>query len=263
MLPVPRQHTAYRQPAVTAVSGSASRVRHRRDRIRLALPAGESARHRGAPVARDARTGVRPACPLRQRWGGGDLGRMALRCGARPRRCGHPPRLGVGSGVVVGGKPFETSNPGNGVSGWATNIQTAATVPCGNRGCAETPVSATPSPRGCAIPTRKVPSIPADRFRDDPHSIGFALVEGVRAGDRIRREILAESVRTSGHGRHGDPQRQPTIVVLAGGPMSAADLFLADVQAHVDEYAFIFPRAHRHARTTSPGPRGRARQQPL
>ena len=34
----------------------------------------------------------------------------------------------------------------------------------------------------------------------------------------------------------------PTIVVLAGGPMSAADLFLADVQARVDEYAFIFPK---------------------
>ena len=30
--------------------------------------------------------------------------------------------------------------------------------------------------------------------------------------------------------------------------MSAADLFLADVQAYVDEYAFIFPKGpHRHA----------------
>jgi predicted NBD/HSP70 family sugar kinase len=34
----------------------------------------------------------------------------------------------------------------------------------------------------------------------------------------------------------------PTVVVLAGGPMAAADLFLGDVQAYVDRYAFIFPK---------------------
>jgi glucokinase len=34
----------------------------------------------------------------------------------------------------------------------------------------------------------------------------------------------------------------PTVVVLAGGPMAAADLFLSDVQAYVDRHAFIFPK---------------------
>lgn len=84
----------------------------------------------------------------------------------------------------------------------------------------------------------------AGRFREDPHSIGFpALVEGVRAGDRICTEILAEFRRDLGativtaiHAYN------PTVVVLAGGPMSAADLFLAEVQAYVGEYAFIFPK---------------------
>ena len=152
---------------------------------------------------------------------------------------------GVGSGVVVGGKPFETSNLGNGVSVGHHDPDRRATVPVRNRGCAETLVSANAvAARLRDALTRKVPSILVDRFRDDPHLIGFpALVEGVRAGDRICREILAEFVRDLGatvvtaiHAYN------PTIVVLAGGPMSAADLFLADVQARVDEYAFIFPK---------------------
>ena len=162
---------------------------------------------------------------------------------------------GVGSGVVVGGKPFETSNLGNGVSVGHFTIQTGGRLClCGNRGCAETLVSANAvAARLRDALTRKVPSVLADRFRDDPHSIGFpALVEGVRAGDRICREVLADFVRDLGativtaiHAYN------PTVIVLAGGPMSAADLFLADVQAYVDQYAFIFPKGRRVALRTA------------
>jgi glucokinase len=153
---------------------------------------------------------------------------------------------GVGSGVVVGGRPFETSNLGNGVSVGHFTIDTGGRLClCGNRGCAETLVSANAiAGRLRDALSRKVPSVLSGRFRDDPHSIGFpALVEGVRAGDRICLEILAEFVRDLGatvvtaiHAYN------PSVVVLAGGPLSAADLFLADVQAYVDEYAFIFPK---------------------
>jgi glucokinase len=153
---------------------------------------------------------------------------------------------GVGSGVVVGGRPFETSNLGNGVSVGHFTIDTGGRLClCGNRGCAETLVSANAvAGRLRDALSRKVPSVLADRFRDDPHAIGFpSLVDGVRAGDRACLEILAEFVRDLGatvvtaiHAYN------PTVVVLAGGPLSAADLFLADVQAYVDEYAFIFPK---------------------
>jgi glucokinase len=153
---------------------------------------------------------------------------------------------GVGSGVVVGGRPFETSNLGNGVSVGHFPIDTGGRLClCGNRGCAETLVSANAvAARLRDALTRKVPSILADRFRDDPHSIGFPeLAEGVRAGDRVCLEILAAFVRDLGatvvtviHAYN------PTGVILGGGPMRAADLFLADVQRYVDEYAFIFPK---------------------
>jgi len=153
---------------------------------------------------------------------------------------------GVGSGVVVGGRPFETSNLGDGVSVGHFTIDTGGRLClCGNRGCAETLVSADAvAGRLRDALGRRVPSMLAGRFREDPHSIGFpALVEGVRAGDRICTEILAEFRRDLGativtaiHAYN------PTVVVLAGGPMSAADLFLAEVQAYVGEYAFIFPK---------------------
>ncbi|MER3462753.1 MAG: hypothetical protein C4342_07185 [Armatimonadota bacterium] len=84
----------------------------------------------------------------------------------------------------------------------------------------------------------------AEQFARDPASITFqSFVEGSRAGDRICLEVLEELKRDLGavivtaiHAYN------PTVVVLAGGPMAAADLFLADVQAYVDRHAFIFPK---------------------
>ena len=156
---------------------------------------------------------------------------------------------GVGSGVVVGGRPYQTANLGNGVSVGHFTIQTGGrTCLCGNRGCAETLVSANAvAGRLREALTRLVPSVLADEFARDPGSITFhSLATGVRAGDRLCREILDDFVRDLGativtaiHAYN------PTVVILAGGPMAASDLFLDDVQAYVDRYAFIFPKGRR------------------
>jgi glucokinase len=153
---------------------------------------------------------------------------------------------GVGSGVVIGGQPLATSNLGNGVSVGHFTIQTGGRrCLCGNRGCAETLVSANAvAGRLREALTRLVPSSLAEAFAQDPSSITFrSLVEGVRAGDQLCRDILADFVRDLGativtaiHAYN------PSVVVLAGGPMAASDLFLGDVQAYVDEHAFIFPK---------------------
>ena len=89
-----------------------------------------------------------------------------------------------------------------------------------------------------------VPSSLAEAFAQDPASITFrSLVDGVRGGDRVCREILDDFVRDLGvtivtaiHAYN------PSVVVLAGGPMAASDLFLDDVQAYVNLHAFIFPK---------------------
>ena len=153
---------------------------------------------------------------------------------------------GLGSGAVVRGRPYETANLGNGISVGHFTIQTGGRLClCGNRGCAETLVSANAvAGRLREALTRQVPSILADDFARDPASITFrSLASGVRAGDRLCQEVLADFVRDLGativtaiHAYN------PTVVVLAGGPMVASDLFLADVQAYVDQHAFIFPK---------------------
>ena len=153
---------------------------------------------------------------------------------------------GIGSGVVVAGRPFETANLGNGVSVGHFTIQTGGRLClCGNRGCAETLVSANAvAGRLRDALTRLVPSVLADDFARDPSSITFrSLAAGVRVGDPVCLEVLEGFVRDLGativtaiHAYN------PTVVILAGGPMAAADLFLADVQAYVDRHAFIFPK---------------------
>ena len=153
---------------------------------------------------------------------------------------------GLGSGVVVGGRLLETANLGTGASVGHFTIQTGGRLClCGNRGCAESLVSANAvAGRLRDALTRLVPSMLAEQYAQDPASITFrSLADGVRAGDRVCREILDDFVRDLGttivtavHAYN------PTVVVLAGGPMAASDLFLADVQAYVDRHAFIFPK---------------------
>jgi glucokinase len=156
---------------------------------------------------------------------------------------------GVGSGVVVAGRPYDTSNLGAGVNVGHFTIQTGGKLClCGNRGCAETLVSADAvAGRVRDALTRRVPSLLAERFADDPASVTFAaFVEGVRAGDRVCCEIRDEFVRDLGalivSAIHA---YNPSVVVLAGGPMAAADLFLPDTQAYVDAHAFVFPAERR------------------
>lgn len=153
---------------------------------------------------------------------------------------------GLGSGVIIGGRLLQTANLGTGLSIGHFTIQTGGRLClCGNRGCAESLVSANAvTGRLRDALTRLVPSSLAEQFARDPASITFeSLVAGVRSGDRVCVEILADFVRDLGttivtaiHAYN------PTVVVLGGGPMGASDLFLHKVQAYVDEHTFIFPK---------------------
>jgi len=91
---------------------------------------------------------------------------------------------------------------------------------------------------------RKVPSSLTQRFESRPEDIGFAdLVEAYVAEDRVASEImhrfqrdLGATIVTAIHAY------DPTVVVLAGGPVAAADHFLPQVQRYVDTYAFRYPK---------------------
>jgi len=112
-------------------------------------------------------------------------------------------------------------------------------------GCVETRVAASAIVgRLRDYVARKVPSSITTRYERDPGAITFeTLVEGVRAGDRVALEVMADFRRDLGAtivtAIHA---YDPELVVLAGGPLAAADLFLPEVQAYVDRYAFRFPK---------------------
>lgn len=153
---------------------------------------------------------------------------------------------GVGAGIIVGGRLLASRNLGAGISfGHATIEVGGRTCLCGNVGCVETRVAASAIVgRLRDYVARKVPSSITTRYEQDPGAITFeTLVEGVRAGDRVALEVMADFQRDLGAtivtAIHA---YDPELVVLAGGPLAAADLFLPEVQAYVDHYAFRFPK---------------------
>jgi glucokinase len=153
---------------------------------------------------------------------------------------------GVGVGVVIGGRLLVSRHLGAGISFGHATIETGGrTCLCGNIGCAETLVSANAVVgRIRDAVARKVPSILTTRYEQDPAAIAFgALVDAVEMGDRVGLEImgafqrdLGATVVTAIHAY------DPELVVLAGGPMAAAEHFLPQVQAYVDRYAFRYPK---------------------
>lgn len=153
---------------------------------------------------------------------------------------------GLGCGVVVGGRLLVSDNLAAGISfGHATIKSGGRTCLCGNIGCAETLVSANAVVgRVRDYIARRVPSVLTERFGTRPEQVGFGdLVAACEAGDRVATEVmeafrrdLGATIVTAIHAY--DPQ----VVVLAGGPMAAADQFLPHVQAYVDTYAFRFPK---------------------
>lgn len=153
---------------------------------------------------------------------------------------------GLGCGVIVGGALLVSRNLGAAVSfGHATIATGGRTCLCGNIGCAETLVSANAVVGQVRdYVARKVPSRLTDRFEARPEDIGFAdLIDAYAAGDRVASEImhrfqrdLGATVVTAIHAY------DPEVVVLAGGPVAAADHFLPEVQSYVDTYAFRYPK---------------------
>jgi len=156
---------------------------------------------------------------------------------------------GVGAGAIVGGRLLVSRHLAAGISfGHATIEVGGRTCLCGNVGCVETRVAATAVVgRLRDYVARKVPSTITTRYEQDPGGITFqTLVEGVREGDRVALEVMADFQRDLGAtivtAIHA---YDPELVVLAGGPLAAADLFLPQVQAYVDRYSFRYPADRR------------------
>lgn len=152
---------------------------------------------------------------------------------------------GVGSGVIVNGRPLANRHLGMGTGVGQFTIDTGGRLClCGNRGCAETLISAVAvANRLRDHLARGVASYLLPAFAHDPGSITFrSLIDGVDQGDRVCLEVMAEFTRDLGAtivtAIHA---YSPSVVVLCGGMLEAADRFLPAVQAYVDRHRWVYP----------------------
>ncbi len=152
---------------------------------------------------------------------------------------------GVGSGVLLDGRILRDPHLQFGTQMSHVTIQPGGRL-CltGNRGTAEMLCSAT----ALAMQVRDglqrgIPSVLADRYVRNPHSIDFeSVMEGVRRKDRLCLDELR--VWTSNVGAFlvsAIHVYAPEVVILGGGASHGAKYFLKDLKAQVARHTFRWP----------------------
>lgn len=153
---------------------------------------------------------------------------------------------GVGSGVMLDGKVLRDDHLQFGTQLGHLVMQTHGGRLCitGAKGTAETICSA--SALAMAVRDglqRGLPSLLSESYVDDPKSIDFqAVIEGVIANDKLCcvefetwKTNLGWLLVTAVHAY------APDIIILSGGASNAAELFLDDIQNHVNQHCFRHP----------------------
>ena len=153
---------------------------------------------------------------------------------------------GVGSGVVVNGGLFANAHLGAGGGlGHLTMDPEGPRCLCGNRGCAETRISATAMINALRDHvSRGVPSVLAEPVLTRPGEVRFEnLVAAATAGDLLASELMERFIRDLGATVVSAVHAfNPSAVVLVGGMTAEAAAFLPQVQAYVSAYAWRYPR---------------------
>lgn len=152
---------------------------------------------------------------------------------------------GVGSGVIVSGRLFRNGQleAGGGLGHLSLDVDGTRCL-CGNRGCAETRVSATAICNQVADHiARGVPSSLATRGRAARRRLRFEdIVSAARRGDSLSQDLIARfEVALGATIVSAIHAFAPTAVVLTGGMTGAAEVFIENVQAYVDEHTWRYP----------------------
>ena len=92
---------------------------------------------------------------------------------------------------------------------------------------------------------RGLPSVLNEAFFNDPNSIDFeAVIRGVEAGDALCQDALERWTTSLGWFLTSIVHMYaPEIIILSGGATNAADHFLDQVRAHVNNHTFRYPLA--------------------
>ena len=143
---------------------------------------------------------------------------------------------GVGTAAYMDGRPVRGAHFQAGCLGGHLTVQTDGPMcSCGNRGCVEALAGTWALPRAARADARF-----AQSALSRAETVDFrAIADACRAGDALATDLLHRCVRAWGAGivnliHAYDPER----VLLSGGVLHCADLFLEELQRYVDEHAW-------------------------
>jgi len=171
-------------------------------------------------------------------------------CGSNPFVC-LTLGTGIGSALIVDGKPYQGADPAGGLLGGHISIDRNGPVcACGSRGCLESYCSATAFMQSIidAHPELSGTDEILPRFFDE-----------IRNGNMKYRQTLAMFQRNLALGivniihAYG-----PQMVVIGGGVMNSADLILPELIEAVHKMAWTFPRGNVKIRSAALGNRAAA-----
>jgi glucokinase-like ROK family protein len=150
--------------------------------------------------------------------------------------------VGIGCGVVVGGKVYRGATGGGGEIGHTVIDRDGPLCRCGNRGCLETLAG------GQAVIAKvaqgmlsSVPTQLSAVTRDDPRRLSLPLVfQAARAGDRLAQSAIEQTTTYAGIAvAHVINTFNPEMVVLSGELIDeGADLMLDSIIETARHHAF-------------------------
>ncbi len=153
---------------------------------------------------------------------------------------------GVGSGVMLDGSILRDPHLQFGTQASHIIQQSSSHRRCITRGVGTANILC--SATALAIATRDglargLPSMLHGAYHKDPHSIDFkAVIQGATQGDALCQDTLKQWTLNLGWFLVSVAHMYaPEIIILGGGAAAAADHFLPQVRAHVDQHVYRYP----------------------
>ena len=143
---------------------------------------------------------------------------------------------GIGSAVLVGGRPFRTSQAQGGNLGGHVPVSLAGrTCTCGAIGCMEAEASSWALPQIM----ESWPSFETSLLAGRPARNFQSLFDCAKSQDVVAQQIVQHCVHVWAVGLVGLIHAYgPELVVLGGGVMRNGDLILPDLQAYIHRHAW-------------------------
>jgi glucokinase len=153
---------------------------------------------------------------------------------------------GIGGGIIIGGRLYGGARGAAGEIGHTVIDPAGPVCPCGNAGCLEVLASGTAIARmaDAAEAREESPTLTAIKKREGRLTARL-VAEAASAGDRAAAGIYAEAGRFLGVALANLVNLlSPELIILGGGVMNSASLFLPQAEGTMKALALAEPLRH-------------------